>query len=68
MSNSDRIGIEIFSFQNMKTDKTEFSPFKTVLFHFSVQEPNIEELVAKIVEHGGKQRMPISEYYPNEKL
>ncbi|MBI9067110.1 MAG: lactoylglutathione lyase family protein [Salinivirgaceae bacterium] len=67
MSTSDGIGIELFSFPNMKNDKPEFSPFSTGLFHFSVQDPNIEDLVAKIVECGGKQRMPIREYYPNEK-
>ena len=67
MSTSDGIGIELFSFPNMEDAKPEFNPFKTGLFHFCVQDPNIEELVDKIVAHGGKQRMPIREYYPNEK-
>ena len=67
MSTSDGIGIELFSFPNMDSKKPEFSPFNTGLFHFCVQDPNIEYLVEKIVKHGGKQRMPIREYYPNEK-
>ena len=67
MSTSDGIGIELFSFPNMEDKKPEFNPFKTGLFHFCVQDPNIEALVDKIVAHGGKQRMPIREYYPNEK-
>ena len=67
MSTSDGIGIELFSFPGMNNQKPEFSPFSTGLFHFCVQDPNIESLVEKIVEHGGKQRMPIREYYPNEK-
>ncbi len=67
MSTSDGIGIELFSFPNMDHKKPRFSPFTTGLFHFSVQDPNIEALTQKIVEHGGKQRMPIREYYPNEK-
>ena len=67
MSTSDGIGIELFSFKNMDLKKPEFSPFNTGLFHFCVQDPNIEELTNKIVKHGGKQRMPIREYYPNEK-
>ena len=29
--------------------------------------PLVEGLVKKIVDHGGKQRMPIREYYPGEK-
>jgi len=36
-------------------------------FHFCIQDPDVEGLVAKIVEHGGKQRMPIREYHPREK-
>lgn len=36
-------------------------------FHFCVQDPDVEGLVEKIVASGGKQRMPIREYYPGEK-
>jgi lactoylglutathione lyase family protein len=67
MSTSDGIGIELFSFPNMSDEKPEFSPFSTGLFHFCVQDPEIELLTDKIVAYGGKQRMPIREYYPNEK-
>lgn len=67
MSTSDGVGIELFSFPNTEAVKPEFSPFKAGLFHFCVQDPDIEGLTNKIVEYGGKQRMPIREYYPNEK-
>ena len=67
MSTSDGIGIELFSFPNMEFKKPDFNPFRTGLFHFCVQDPDIENLTHKIVSHGGKQRMPIREYYPNEK-
>ena len=67
LSTSDGIGIELFSFPNMDKKKPEFSPFNTGLFHFCIQDPDIETLVNKIVEYGGKQRMPIREYYPKEK-
>ena len=67
MSTSDGIGIELFSFPNTEDIKPEFNPFNSGLFHFCVQDPDIESLVAKIVENGGKQRMPIREYYPGEK-
>ena len=67
MATSDGIGIELFSFPNMDKKKPEFSPFNTGLFHFCVQDPDIETLTKKIVAYGGKQRMPIREYYPNEK-
>lgn len=67
LSTSDGVGIELFSFPKTAFKKTEFNPFQTGLFHFCVQDPDIEGLVGKIVAHGGKQRMPIREYYPGEK-
>ena len=66
MSTGDRVGIELFEFPN--NEKPEgFEYWKTGTFHFCVQDPDIEGLVAKIVAHGGKQRMPIRAYYPGEK-
>lgn len=67
LSTSDGIGIELFSFPHGKKEAPEFNPFNTGLFHFCVQDPDVEGLVEKIVEHGGRQRMPIREYYPGEK-
>lgn len=67
LSTSDGIGVELFSFSNGIKEAPAFNPFNTGLFHFCIQDPNIEELVAKIVDNGGKQRMPIREYYPNDK-
>lgn len=66
LSTGDKIGIELFEFRNNATP-SEFEYWKTGTFHFCVQDPEIDALVAKIVEHGGKQRMPIREYYPGEK-
>ena len=67
LSTSDGIGIELFSFPHGVKEAPEFNPFNTGLFHFCVQDPDIENLTNKIVEYRGKQRMPIREYYPNEK-
>jgi lactoylglutathione lyase family protein len=66
LSTGDRIGVEMFEFQNNETPQ-EFEYWKTGTFHFCIQDPNIEALVEKIIAHGGKQRMPIREYYPAEK-
>jgi len=68
LSTADGIGIELFEFPN-NNDKpqAEFKPFQTGVFHFSVKDPDVEGLAAKIVECGGKQRMPIREYYPEDK-
>ena len=67
LSTSDGIGIELFSFPQGIKEAPEFNPFNTGLFHFCVQDPEIEQLTEKIVARGGKQRMPIREYYPGEK-
>ena len=66
MSTGDKIGVELFEFKNNEKPK-EFDFWKTGTFHFCIQDPEIETLVEKIIEHGGKQRMPIREYYPGEK-
>ncbi|WP_299103371.1 lactoylglutathione lyase family protein [uncultured Winogradskyella sp.] len=67
MSTSDGIGIELFSFSHGVKKAPKFNPFNTGLFHFCIQDPDIEGLVDKIVAAGGKQRMPIRQYYPNDK-
>ncbi|WP_372773649.1 lactoylglutathione lyase family protein [Mangrovibacterium sp.] len=67
LSSSDRIGFELFEFKESKTQKPTFEPFRSGLFHFSVQDPDVEGLVKKIVAAGGKQRMPVRAYYPGEK-
>ena len=54
-------------FGNGIKEAPAFNPFNTGLFHFCIQDPNIEELIEKIVAYGGKQRMPIREYYPKDK-
>lgn len=67
LATSDGIGVELFSFPHGKKEAPEFNPFNAGLFHFCVQDPDIEGLIEKIVAAGGKQRMPIREYYPNDK-
>ncbi|MGL4394073.1 MAG: lactoylglutathione lyase family protein [Brevinema sp.] len=67
LSTGDGIGIELFEFPQNKDGNASFQPYKSGVFHFCVKDPNIEELAKSIVAHGGKQRMPIREYYPNDK-
>lgn len=67
LSTSDGIGIELFSFPHGVKEAPPFKPFNTGLFHFCIQDPAIEELIDKIIAHGGKQRIPIRSYYPGEK-
>ena len=67
LATGDKIGIELFEFKNAERRENNFEFWKTGVFHFSVQDPDVEGLAAKIVAAGGKQRMPIREYYPGEK-
>lgn len=66
MSTGDRIDVKMFEFENNESPK-EFECCKTSPFHLAVQDSDIKGLVEEIVDHGGKQRMPIREYYPGEK-
>ncbi|GAL76775.1 glyoxalase family protein [Nonlabens ulvanivorans] len=67
LATSDGIGIELFSFPQGVKEAPAFQPFHTGLFHFSVQDPEIENIIEQIVAYGGKQRMPIRSYYPDHK-
>ena len=45
-----------------------FEYWKTGIFHFCVQDPDVEGLAERIVEAGGKKRMEAPRYYyPGEK-
>ncbi|TKB50254.1 lactoylglutathione lyase family protein [Ferrimonas sediminicola] len=67
LATGDKIGIELFEFPNATDPENNFEYWKTGVFHFSVQDPDLEGLVEKILAAGGKQRMPVRYYYPGEK-
>ncbi len=67
LSTPDKVGVEIFQFEGAYTPKDNFDYRRSGVFHFCVQDPDVEGLVKRIVENGGKQRMPVREYYPGEK-
>ncbi len=67
LSTGDKIGVEMFEFPENEKPENNFEYWKTGIFHFCIQDPDVEGMVEKIVQHGGKQRMPIREYYPGEK-
>ncbi|MGI9275834.1 MAG: lactoylglutathione lyase family protein [Endozoicomonas sp.] len=67
LSTGDRVGFEIFQFSNQQNPDNNFEYWKTGIFHFCVQDPDVEGLAERIVRHGGRQRMPVRHYYPDEK-
>lgn len=67
LATADRVGVEIFEFPNAERCENNLEYWKTGVFHFCVQDPDVEGLAAKIVQAGGKQRMPVRYYYSNDK-
>ena len=67
LATSDKIGIEIFEFKGNEKPENNLDFQKHGVFHFAIQDPDIEGCLERIKELGGKQRMPIREYYPGEK-
>jgi lactoylglutathione lyase family protein len=68
LSTGDRVGVEIFCFKNQEDPENNFEYWKTGIFHFCVQDPDVEGLAEKIVAAGGKKRMKEPRYYyPGEK-
>jgi lactoylglutathione lyase family protein len=68
LSTGNHIGVEIFEFKNQENPENNFEYWKTGIFHFCVQDPDVEGLAERIVEAGGKKRMQAPRYYyPGEK-
>lgn len=67
MATGDRVGVELFEFADCVKPKRNLDSRTIGLFHFCVQDPDLEGLVEKIVAAGGRQRMPVRKYYPGEK-
>ncbi|KNH13516.1 glyoxalase [Vibrio lentus] len=68
MSTGDRIGVELFQFENHESRNNNFEYWKAGVFHFCVQDPDVEGLVERIVAAGGKKRMDKPRFYfPGEK-
>lgn len=67
MATADRIGFELFEFDGNHAPDENLSFRRHGTFHFAIQDPDLEGLLAKIVAAGGKQRMPVREYFPDEK-
>lgn len=59
MATGGTIGVELFEFANAGKPENKFEYWKTGVFHFCVQDPDVAALARRIVENGGKQRMPL---------
>jgi len=68
LSMADGIGIELFEFKNTVEEERPFEYWRRGLFHFCVQDDDLEGRIKIIEKLGGKQRMQqVRKYYPGEK-
>lgn len=67
LATADRIGFELFEFDGNHAPEENLAFRRHGTFHFAVQAPDLEDLVEKIVAAGGRQRMPVREYFPDRK-
>ncbi|WP_394199912.1 lactoylglutathione lyase family protein [Litoreibacter albidus] len=67
LATADRIGIELFEMEGNHAPDNNLNFKQHGMFHFAIQDPNLEDLLEKIVAAGGKQRMPVRTYFPDEK-
>ena len=67
LATADRIGFELFEFEGNEAPEDNLGFRRHGTFHFAIQDPDLEGLLARIVAAGGKQRMPVREYFPDDK-
>lgn len=67
LSAADGIGCELFEFATNTDQQSVNTPFRTGIFHFCVQDPNIEDLVQRIEAYGGQRMCNIIELDPGNK-
>lgn len=68
LSSGDGIGIELFEFPNTVAETRPFEYWRQGLFHFCMQDEDLEGRLKLIEAHGGRQRMQqVRRYYPGEK-
>ena len=60
------VGLELFQFIEPAVERRadNFEYWKIGVFHICVTDPNIEALARRIVETGGRQRVPVLEFIP----
>ncbi|NDR55519.1 lactoylglutathione lyase family protein [Aliiruegeria sabulilitoris] len=67
LATADRIGFELFEFDGNAQPENNLDYRRHGTFHFAIQDPDVEGLLERILAAGGKQRMPVREYFPGEK-
>ena len=70
MVTGDGIGLELFQFldpvHERRPDTMEY--WRNGFFHIAITHPDVDHLVAVIVENGGKQRSELWDLFPGEEV
>ena len=68
LTGSNGVCVEIFEFEEPLSQKRKegFEYWKTGIFHFTIIDPDVENLVRQIVETGGKSRSQIWQFFPDK--
>ncbi len=68
LSGSNGVCIELFEFHDPAGEKRKnnFEYWKNGIFHFTIVEPNVEELLQRIEETGGKRRGKVWTLFPDK--
>lgn len=62
---TDGIGVELFEMKNrQERHQVDFS--RLGIFHFCLQSDNFDEVIERTLKHGGKVRMDIMRYHPED--
>jgi len=64
LASADGIGFEIFEFKDNRDARSTNDPFRTGISHFCMQDPNIEALMSRIIQYGGKQKSDLIDLAP----
>ncbi|MDE0387200.1 MAG: hypothetical protein OXI75_00730 [Rhodospirillales bacterium] len=66
LATADGVGIELFQFVANERQDNNFAYWKDGIYHICILDPDIEGLVKRIDESGGKQRSQIWQLWPDK--
>ena len=67
LSTSDKIGFELFEFPDNFKPENNFNFRQHGVFHYCIQDPNLEELAQEVLKWGGKKITDVEYFYPKKK-
>lgn len=64
LATGNHVGVELFEFEGTE-GTNDPDPVDPGLFHFCVQDPNVEDLVERITDTGGEQLSQVWDIFPD---